>query len=183
MSKKPTIHQTTKIATSRLFTIEQLDLEFSNGEKRSYERLASRGNGAVLIVPMLDHETFLLIREYAGGTGDYELGFPKGKIDAGESPQQAANRELMEEVGYEAAELTHLKSLSLAPQYMQHKTHILLAKHLTEHREEGDEPEPLEVIPWKLADMEALIAREDFTEARSMAALYMVKDYLNKNTT
>lgn len=180
MSKKPTIHQITEIATSRLFTIEQLDLEFSNGEKRSYERLASRGYGAVLIVPMLDDETFLLIREYAGGTGNYELGFAKGKMDEGETIEHAANRELMEEVGYEAAELTHIKSLSLAPQYMQHKTHIILARNLTEHKEEGDEPEPLEVIPWKLADIEELISREDFTEARSMAALYMVRDYLNK---
>jgi ADP-ribose diphosphatase len=38
-----------------------MDVEFSNGEKRQYERLKPPGNGAVLIVPMLDDETTLMI--------------------------------------------------------------------------------------------------------------------------
>ena len=178
MQKKPTIHQKKIVASSRLFNIEALDLEFSNGEKRQYERLASRGNGAVLIVPMLDDDTFLLIKEYAGGTERYELGLPKGKIEKDEDILYAANREIMEEVGYESAKLTHLKSLSLAPQYMQHHTQIILAQNLSPRRELGDEPEELEVIPWKLSEVEDLILRDDFTEARSLAALYLAKHYL-----
>ena len=175
MQKKPTIHQKKIVASSRLFNIEALDLEFSNGEKREYERLTSRGDGAVLIVPMLDDDTFLLIKEYAGGTERYELGFPKGKIEKGE---EAANREIMEEVGYESSKLTHLKSLSLAPQYMQHHTQIILAQDLSPRRELGDEPEELEVISWKLSELERLVLRDDFTEARSLAALYLAKNYL-----
>jgi ADP-ribose diphosphatase len=178
--KKPTIHQKEIVASSRLFNIERLDLEFSNGEKREYERLVSRGNGAVLIVPMLDDETVLLIREYSGGTNRYELGLPKGKVEKGEEILMAANREIMEEVGYESAKLTFLKAMSLAPQYMQHHTNIVLAQELSPRREEGDEPEELEVIPCKLADLAELVAREDFTEARSIAALFMVRDYLKE---
>ena len=118
MSKKPTILNTTTIAKSRLFRIESLDIQFSNGELRNYERLA-RGNpgGAVLIVPMLDVETVLLIREYSAGVHRYEVGLPKGKTDAGESFLEAANRELKEEVGFGARNLHHLSSLSLAPSY------------------------------------------------------------------
>ena len=44
----------------------------------------------------------LLVREYAAGVHRYELGLVKGRIDAGESPVEAANRELMEEAGYGA---------------------------------------------------------------------------------
>ncbi|MGZ8227825.1 MAG: ADP compounds hydrolase NudE, partial [Methylococcaceae bacterium] len=68
MAEKPTILNKTTVAKSRLFRIESLDIRFSNGEQRNYERLA-RGNsgGAVLIVPMLDVETVLLIREYSAG--------------------------------------------------------------------------------------------------------------------
>ncbi len=177
--KKPTIHQKKIVASSRLFNIEQIDLEFSNGEKREYERLASRGNGAVLIVPMLDDDTVLLIREYAGGTDRYELGLPKGKIELGEEILKAANREIMEEVGYESAKLKVIKKMSLAPQYMQHFTNIVLAQDLSPRREEGDEPEELEVVPWKLSNLAELVAREDLTEARSIAALYMIRDYLS----
>ncbi|MEE9303846.1 MAG: ADP compounds hydrolase NudE [Thiotrichaceae bacterium] len=176
--RKPTIHQKQVVASSRLFNIEQLDLEFSNGEKRQYERLASRGNGAVLIVPMLDADTVLLIREYAGGTDRYELALPKGKVEKGEEILHAANREIMEEVGYESANLVLIKAVSLAPQYMQHHTHIVLAQELSPRREEGDEPEELDVIPWKMSELESLLQRDDFTEARSIAALFMVREHL-----
>jgi ADP-ribose diphosphatase len=89
----PEITQRKQVAKSRLFAIEQIDLTFSNGEKREYERMQGYGRGAVLIVPMLDNETLLLVREYCAGTHSYELGFPKGLIDEGEIPEQAANRE------------------------------------------------------------------------------------------
>lgn len=178
--KKPTIHQKRVVASSQLFTVEAIDLEFSNGEKRQYERLARRGNGAVLIVPMLDEETLLLIREYGVGTESYELGFPKGKVEAGEEILQAANREIMEEVGYEAAKLTVMKELSLAPTYMGHITTIVLAQDLTPHRVEGDEPEELEVVKWKINDLDRLMLRDDFSEGRSMAALFLMQNFLKQ---
>ncbi len=180
-NKKPTIHQKHIVASSRLFTVEQLDLEFANGAKRQYERLLRRGDGAVLIVPMMDDDTVLLVREYCGGTGRYELGLPKGKVESGEEILHAANREIMEEVGYQAAQLNILKVMSLAPQYMQHQTHIVLAQQLTPRWEPGDEPEELEVIPWSLTQLDVLLVRDDFTEARSIAALYLARDYLSNS--
>ncbi len=180
--KLPTIHQSKIVASSRLFKIEALDLEFSNGEKREYERLVSRGVGAVLIVPILNNDTILLIREYAAGTHSYELAFPKGKVEKDEQILDAANREIMEEVGYESSKLTVLKSLSLAPGYLGHVTHIILAENLTEHREPGDEPEEIEVVPWKLSNIDALVDRDDFSEGRSVAALYLLKEALRKRT-
>lgn len=173
--KLPIIHKTKIVASSRLFKIEALDLEFSNGEKRQYERLVSRGVGAVLIVPVLDENTILLIREYAAGTERYELAFPKGKVEKGEEILDAANREIMEEVGYESSNLSVMKSMSLAPGYLGHITHIILAQDLSERREEGDEPEDIEVVPWDISKIDELLDRDDFAEGRSVAALYLLK--------
>jgi len=180
MSKQaPTTHETQTLAQSRHFCIEQQTLTFSNGAERCYERLVSRGHGAVLVVPLLDDDTFLLIREWGAGTGRYELGFPKGKIDAGETPEQAAYREGMEEVGYAAQQLTLIGvPLTLAPGYMTHSIHVVLAEGLSPQTAEGDEPEPLEVIPWRWDNVDALLMRDDFTEARSIAALWLVKRHL-----
>lgn len=179
MSQKPTILNKTTIATSRLFRIESLEIEFSNGELRNYERLArgNSGSGAVLIVPMLDAETVLLIREYSAGVHRYELGLPKGKTDAGESFLDAANRELKEEVGFGARSLHHLSTFSIAPSYLEHVTEIVLAQDLYAEKLEGDEPEELEVIPWKLNNINALFATGECTEARSIAALFMALEY------
>lgn len=127
---------------------------------------------------MLDSDTVLLIREYGVGVEGYELGLPKGKVDAGETHIEAANRELKEEVGYGAKDLQLMKCLSQSPNYMQHKTQIVLARNLYPERLEGDEPEPLDVVPAKLSELEQWIARDDLTEARSIAALLLARQYL-----
>lgn len=176
--KKPRILDQRIVAESRLFSIEQIDLEFANGNRAQYERLRSSGFGAVLIVPLLDPDTVLLIREYAGGTDRYELALPKGRIERDEDILEAANREIMEEVGYGARRLEILNHLSLAPGYLGHTTHIVLATELYEKRLPGDEPEEIEVVPWRLDRLDELVAREDFTEARSLAALYLTRDRL-----
>ncbi|MDQ3038186.1 MAG: ADP compounds hydrolase NudE [Pseudomonadota bacterium] len=160
------------------YRLEKLDLEFSNGERRGYERLHGRGHGAVAVVPMLDAHTVLLVREYAAGVHRYELGLVKGRIDAGESPEQAADRELMEEAGYGARDLKVLRSLTQAPLYMSHATHLVVARDLYPKRLVGDEPEELEVVPWRLDRLHELMLREEFSEGRSIAALFIAREWL-----
>jgi len=176
MSQKPEITNRTTIAKTRLFSVEQLELRFSNGTEVSFERLVSSPHGAVLIVPMLNNDTVLLIREYAAGVDRYELTLPKGRIEADEPILEAANREIMEEVGYGANNLTHISSLTLAPGYLGHTTHVVLAEQLYEQRLAGDEPEKLEVVPWRLSALEQLLQHDECTEARSIAALFMVRE-------
>ncbi|MET0091345.1 MAG: ADP compounds hydrolase NudE [Candidatus Thiodiazotropha sp.] len=178
MMSKPKILSQTLIAETRIFRVEQMELEFSNGQKRVYERIAGGPRGSVMVLPMLDHETVLLIREYSAGSQDYQLALPKGRMEVGEDPLQAANRELREEVGYAARKLSLLKTFTLAPAYIQHHTYAILAQDLYPDRLTGDEPEPIEVVPWKLSDWDRLIEQPDFTEARSIAALCMARKLL-----
>ncbi len=175
MRKKPVLSNIKNIATTKYFNIQSMDVEFSNGEKRQYERLKPPGEGAVLVIPMLDDDTVLMIYEYSGGTDRYELALTKGKIDKGESTIDAANRELIEEIGYGAKKLELIKTMTLAPGYQSNFTHIVLAQDLYEDSAEGDEPEPLQVVKHKLSNLDQLVYDEDLTEARTIAALYMAK--------
>ena len=178
MNKKPHILNTQKIAESRLFTIEQLKLEFSNGEQRQYERISTHANGAVLIIPCISDHEIIMIREYSAGTDRYELVFPKGLVDKGESIEQAAQRELREEIGYGAESLQYLRSTTVSPGYMAFETHLLIAQNLFNESLEGDEPEPLEQVTLDLDCFDDLLKLPELTEARSIAALYMIRDYL-----
>ncbi len=167
-----------------MFRVEQVDLRFSNGVETQYERMIGSAQGAVLIVPLLDANRLLMIKEYCVGVERYELTLPKGKIDPGESILDAANRELQEEVGYAANRLTHLKSVSLAPGYSTHITHIIIAEALYPCASDaGDEPEPLEVVPCKLEQINEIVTRESCTEGRTIAALYMTREYLARQAT
>ena len=174
----PEITKLTTVAKSRLFEIEQMDLRFSNGAQTQYERLKSRSHGAVLVIPMLDDDTVLLIREYAAGVHRYELALPKGRVEKGEDILDAANREMMEEVGFAANKLNHLTSFTIAPGYLSHVTNIVLAQDLYEKREIGDEPEEIEVIPWQLNELPELLRHAECTEARSIAALFLAREHL-----
>ncbi|MEO5596962.1 MAG: ADP compounds hydrolase NudE [Lysobacteraceae bacterium] len=160
------------------YQVEELDLEFSNAERRNYQRLQARGRGAVMIAALPDAEHILLVREYACGMHRYELGLPKGRMDSGETPIEAANRELMEEVGFGARELRVLRKLSMAPTFMNHEIHLVLARDLYPERLPGDEPEPLEVVPWRLDCLHLLTLREDCSEGRSLAAMFVVRELL-----
>ncbi len=155
-------------------------MRFSNGVETQYERLKGSAHGAVLVVPVQSDGTLLMIREYAAGVDRYELALPKGRIEAGEEAFVAANRELMEEIGYGARRISKLRSVSLAPGYFGHQTHIMLAEGLYEKRLPGDEPEPIEVVPWPLAELDDLLEKEELTEARSILALFMAREIIDR---
>ncbi|MGE6792286.1 ADP compounds hydrolase NudE [Pseudomonas guineae] len=180
MRQKPTVLARDIVASSRLFRVEELQLRFSNGVERTYERLVGKGSGygAVMIVAMADAEHALLVEEYCGGTDDYQLSLPKGLIEPGEDVLDAANRELKEEAGFGARHLEHLAELSLSPGYMSQKIQVVLAQNLYEERLPGDEPEPMRVDKTNLRDLSGLIQQPQFTEGRALAALYLVRDLL-----
>ncbi len=173
----PTIHGREELDFGA-YRLERIDLEFSNGERRRFDRLKSKGYGAVMIAALPDPETVLLVREYGTGTHRYELGLPKGKIDAGETWDEAAGREMREEIGFGATQLMRLRALTLAPTYMSHEIQLVVAEGLFLDALEGDEPEPLEVVPWRFDRLHELMLREDFSEGRSIAALFLVREWL-----
>lgn len=176
----PIIHHKELIASSRLFNVEAVDLEFSNGERRTFERLRrSARPGAVMIVPMTANHEFILIREYAVGIEQYELTFPKGMIDVGESVLEAANRELKEEIGMGAKQLDEIRWVATSPAYMGGRLAIVMAHDLYPEKLVGDEPEPLEIVYWPIADYQQLLAQPDFTGAMCVAALLLAKETLN----
>ncbi|MDX1588873.1 MAG: ADP compounds hydrolase NudE [Oleiphilaceae bacterium] len=178
MENKPEVLNTRVVARSNLFGVEEVNLRFSNGQERTFERLRTPPIAGVMCVPMLDEDTVVLIREYGAGTEQYHLTLPKGGCEHGEDWREAANRELQEEAGYAAARLTLIKEMTLSPGYMGHTIRAVLASGLTPSRLPGDEPEPLEVLTWKLSELDALVAREELNESRVIAALYMARDMI-----
>ena len=179
MSKSnPKILAVKTVANSRLFKTEEVELEFANGERTRFERLC--GTGAVMVIAV-DKTHVYLIKEYAVGVEKYLLGFVKGRLEAGEEPQQGANREIREEIGYAANKLEYLRTVAVAPGYSNFHTHIVIASELYPSRLPGDEPEELEVVKVPLEQLDSLFEREDFIESRSLLGLYFLKDWLKNN--
>ena len=171
----PKILKQKSIFKSKLFDIKQADIEF-NGTTMKYEIISGTGSGAVMVVPFIDND-IIFIKEYAAAIDDYMITFPKGKIDKGETIEEAANRELQEEVGYKSKDIKLIKKLYLAPGYIDHMTYVMVAKELSVSSLSGDEPEELEVIRVHRDDVINFLDKNEIIDSRVHAALNIIENH------
>jgi ADP-ribose diphosphatase len=178
----PEIKAIRTVARSRFFRIEELDLRFANGVERTYERLPGAGSAAVIVVPVTAQGDILLIREYCAGFHECQLTLVKGAGEPGEALEDAACRELKEEIGHGARDVRFIKRVNIAPGHMGFTINVMLAFDLYPESLPGDEPEPPEVVPWPFARLDDLLHGAEFREARAIAALTLcrplIEDYL-----
>lgn len=174
----PEILSVSTLAKTRIFEVQAVDLRFSNGELRTYERLTPQRRSSVMVLP-IHQDQLIFVKEYAVGSERYELNFPKGIVDQGEAPIVSANRELQEEIGFAARKLTPLRPLYSSPSHMFGLMHLFVAEDLYPSQLEGDEPEPLEIVYYPLAKMDELLNDPTFAEARNLSGLFLLRDFLN----
>ncbi len=177
MKKPPEILATETVARSRLFSIEAVTLRFSNQQEAVFERLVGPAYGAVLVMPVLD-DNLVLVREYAAGVERYELGFVKGRVDEGETIEQAAQREMKEEIGFGAHSLQHIRTISTSPAYSNFISHLFIARDLYHEQLPGDEIEPLQQVLWPIARINELFDHPDVNDARVLLGLMMFKNLI-----
>ena len=171
----PKILNQKSIFKSKLFNIKQADIEF-NGTTMKYEIISGTGRGAVMVVPFIEND-IIFIKEYAAAIDEYMITFPKGKIDKGETIEEAANRELQEEVGYKSKDIKLIKKLYLAPGYIDHMTYVMVAKELSVSSLSGDEPEELEVIRVHRDDVINFLDKNEIIDSRVHAALNIIENH------
>jgi ADP-ribose pyrophosphatase len=128
-------------------------------------------HGAVAIVPRLDSETVLLIRQFRQAVGEVLLEIPAGTLEDGEDPDDCAARELEEEIGYTAGTMRRMFSQYLAPGYSNEVLHAYFAEGLVQTQTHADEDEEIEVVPVKVSDIEPMILDGRIKDAKSIAAL------------
>lgn len=74
-------------------------------------------------------------------------------------------------MGFGASNVQFVKRLSVAPGHMGFTINVIMATDLHPHELPADEPEPPELVLWPLSKIDELFARDDFFEARAIAAL------------
>jgi ADP-ribose pyrophosphatase len=138
---------------------------------RETRREVVEHHGAVAIVPRLDRDTILMIRQYRQAVGETLLEIPAGTLEEGESPDACAARELEEEIGYRAGGLRRMFSQYLAPGYSSEVLHAYFAEDLTPAQGHRDVDEVIEVVPVTTADIEPMILDGRIKDAKTIAAL------------
>jgi ADP-ribose pyrophosphatase len=127
--------------------------------------------GSVALVPWADDEHIWFVRQYRHAAGRQLLELPAGTVEPGEEPAQCAARELQEEIGMAAEEITEIGSFYLAPGYATEYMHIFQARKLRPDPLPGDDDEILQPELYSLREIREMLAKGTFQDSKTIAAL------------
>src|SRR6187551_1054950 len=99
---KPEVFSTRSIYTGRVFDVR---IDTIREGEIEYKREIVVHKGSAVIIPVFDDQTVGFVRQYRHPAGEYMLEIPAGGVEEGETFEQAALRELEEEVGVTASRI------------------------------------------------------------------------------
>ena len=143
-----------------------------NGHKKTIELI--RHPGAALIVPFLNKNTIVMIRQYRPAIGTYLYELPAGTLDRNERPLHCAKREIVEEIGYRARYFKKLGMIYPAPGYSDEKITIYKAWNLTPDYRPGDPDEIIQIRKYTFPQMRKLVKLGKIRDSKTLAAFTLV---------
>lgn len=162
----------------RIINLRVDTVTFPNG--RTGQREVVEYAGAVAIVPVNEKGELLLVRQYRYAVGKTLLEIPAGKLEPGEDPETSAGRELLEETGCEAQELTKLISFYSTPGFTTEELHLFMATGLTAKEQSLDEDEFIDVVPVPFPQALKMIWTGEICDAKSVAGILAAHNLKNK---
>lgn len=161
-----------RVARCRVFDVDRVRYALPDGRApRDY--FVVRAPDWINVVPLTDDGRVVLIRQFRVGIDSETLEIPGGMCDPGESPAEAAARELLEETGHAAREILDLGWVHPNPAIQSNRCHTFLAAGVApaaEARPDGDEVIEVTTVP--LETIPALIADGRITHALVIAAFH-----------
>jgi len=146
-------------------------IELPNG--RCVDLDLVRHPGAAAVVPFLDRERVLMIRQYRFATGGEILEIPAGKLDPGEAPETCAGRELLEETGYRAGRLEKLGAIWTSPGFTDEVIHLYAAFDLEAEQQQLEPDEIIDLVPMTLTEALDSLQSSAVFDAKSGTALLL----------
>ncbi len=127
--------------------------------------------GAVLIIPKLTSDTYVMIKQYRHAIQQEIYEFPAGTIEPGEDLVECAQRELQEEIGYKANTLKSLGHIYPTPGFCNEIIHCYLAEDLIPSQLELDDGEVIEKIILSKSEIKDLVIQNKLIDSKSLAIM------------
>ena len=147
---------------------------------RRHKREVCVHPGAVVILPFVDPEHILMIRNRRYVVGETLIELPAGTLEKNEDPMNCAGRELIEETGYIAGRLKPIGNYYTAPGILSEKMYAFAAYDLTRAKAALEEGEEIELAPANLDEAIDMIRDGLIKDAKTIATLMMYDRFFRK---
>ncbi|MBX9601909.1 MAG: NUDIX hydrolase [Bryobacteraceae bacterium] len=162
------ITESRELLRTPIFWVTQDHAEGKKGRKM--DRAVVRHGGSAVVMPVDDRKRVLLVRQYRLPANKALWEVPAGRLDPGESPLQAAKRELREETGIAARKWTRLAEFWASPGFLAEKMSVYLAQDLRQGEAEPMDDEEIETRWFTVREMEAQLAAGRIQDAKTLVA-------------
>lgn len=168
-----TVVGTRRVHEGRVINLRIDTLDCGNG--RSVQREIIEHPGAIVVAALDGQGRVLMVRQYRHAAGESLLELPAGTMEAGEDPAATAVRELQEETGFFAEDLTPAGGYYSAPGFCTEFLHLFIGRKLRPQRFKGDDDEEIEVEAVALDDARSLVLSGQIRDAKTIAGLYVLE--------
>lgn len=149
--------------------IEEVELPDGNKSKREIVRHP----GAVAIIAITPDNKILMVRQYRKALDRVIVEIPAGKLEKGEEPRTTAERELLEETGYQANDITFLTSFYTSPGFADELVHLYVTEAIEkgDGTVTGDDDEFIDVLEISLEEAQKMLVDQQIFDAKTAYAV------------
>ncbi|MBH5318030.1 NUDIX hydrolase [Paenibacillus sp. GSMTC-2017] len=168
------------IATESIYQGTFLSMQVdtvSLADGRTVSREIVKHPGAAAVIALLDGK-LIVVDQFRKAIDKFQIEIPAGKLDANEDPIVAAGRELEEETGYRAKNLTLINSFYTSPGFSNQKTYLYFTDDVERGVQSLDDDEEIVVEAITIEQADAYIAEGRISDAKTIVAVYAWKQYL-----
>lgn len=163
----------------KIITVRRDEVELANGRK-SFREVVEHSGGVVIVA--LKGDSILFVKQFRYPIKKVIPELPAGKLEKGEDPDIACERELEEETGYRAKHWTSLGYIYTSIGFCDEKLYLYLAQELEFVGEHPDDGEILENYEYKIKDVEEMIQNGKINDAKTICAIHRaLKELRGKN--
>jgi ADP-ribose pyrophosphatase len=171
MSKKIVLNKKSVFKGRILLDVHLDKIMLPNGTEVRLECI--KHPGAAAIVPFLNRNEIILIRQYRPVVDKYLWEIPAGTLKRGESPIRCAKRELAEEIGYKACLISCIAYIYTTPGFTNECIHIYKASRLKKIKMKPDTDEILSAKNFTISKVRQMFRENKIIDAKTIAGLSM----------